>query len=96
VTAVDLPVVLPSKRLDVLVADFDTEFVVLVPEQRKAHRLDSGLSLILSSCDGTTTTAALLDEIEQTTGDQRPDLERWLHSGLAELRQLGVFAAATP
>jgi hypothetical protein len=47
-----LPELIPAKRPDVLTADFETELVVLVPEQRTAHRLDEGLSLLLDASDG--------------------------------------------
>jgi hypothetical protein len=40
---------MPAKGPDVLTADFETELVVLVPEQRTAHRLDEGLSLLLEA-----------------------------------------------
>lgn len=90
-TGAQLPAVLPLKRADVLVADFDTELVVLVPEERKAHRLDAGLSLILSSCDGVMPAAELIAEVAADTGDTHVDLERWLLNGLAELAALKVL-----
>ena len=93
-SAAELPEVLPRKRPDVLVADFDTELVVLVPEERKAHRLDAGLSLILSSCDGVTTAVELISEVAADTGDEHADLERWLGNGLAELAGLKVLVGS--
>jgi hypothetical protein len=82
---------LPSRREDVLVADFDTELVVLVPGERRAHRLDAGLSLVLSSCDGETTYAELADEVSAGTGESGESTQEWLDHALATLRDLGVF-----
>jgi hypothetical protein len=85
---------LPRKRDNVLVADFDTELVVLVTETRRAHRLDSGLSLVLGSCDGTTTRSELVDEIASGTGEARAQTKRWLDDALGQLAELDVFEPA--
>ena len=69
-----LPALMPRKRADVMVADFDTELVVLVPDERQAHHLDVGLSLVLDSCDGTTSTAAVVAEV--ALGDRDPGRRR--------------------
>lgn len=87
----DLPTRLPHRRSDVLVADFDTELVVLVPEERRAHRLDEGLSLILSTCDGTTATDTFVAEIAEATGDPTSDVEAWLRDGLEQLAALKIL-----
>jgi hypothetical protein len=84
---------LPRKRDDVLVAEFETELVVLVVEQRQAHRLDEGLSLVLSSCDGTTTAADLVAEVSAGTGESAELTAAWLEECLERLRELGVLEA---
>lgn len=82
---------MPAKRADVLTADFEAELVVLVPEQRTAHRLDEGLSLILDACDGTTTVDDFVTEVAEGTGQDRGAVSRWLEDGLRQLAELGVF-----
>jgi hypothetical protein len=86
-----LPDRLPAKRPGVLVADFDTELVVLVPDERQAHRLDEGLSLILSSCDGASATERFVTEIADATGDSSKAVEAWLLDGLRQLERLKIL-----
>lgn len=86
-----LPTTMPRKRVDVMVADFDTEVVVLVPEERLAHHLDVGLSLVLESCDGATSTAAVVAEVALGTGEAIDAVESWLADTLATLDRLNVL-----
>lgn len=79
------------RRADVLVADFDTEIVVLVPDHRKAHRLDAGLSLVFTACDGQTSVSDLIEEIRSGTGDSVAATEAWLADCLRQLDALAVF-----
>ncbi len=82
---------LPSKRPDVLVADFDTELVVLVPGQRRAHHLDEGLSLVLDACDGHTSSRSVVDEVMTGTGAAQETVETWLLDALRQLAALDLF-----
>ncbi len=86
-----LPALMPRKRADVMVADFDTELVVLVPDERQAHHLDVGLSLVLDSCDGATSTAAVVAEVALGTGTAVDAVESWLAETLATLERLNVL-----
>jgi hypothetical protein len=86
----DLPPVMPLRRPEVLVADFDTELVVLVPADRQAHHLDEGLSLVLDSCDGVTPTSALVDEVVQATGQSTDQVRVWLGDAIERLIHIGV------
>ena len=86
-----LPAVMPRKRADVMVADFETELVVLVPDERQAHHLDEGLSLVLDSCDGATPTANVVDEVVAGTGQPVEAVEVWLADTLATLDRLNVL-----
>jgi hypothetical protein len=63
----DVPRVMPPRRSEVMVADYDTELVVLVPDTRLTHHLDVGLSLILDACDGVTLSKDLINEIATAT-----------------------------
>ena len=89
-----LPALMPRKRDEVLVADFDTELVVLEPDDRQAHHLDEGLSLVLTSCDGRTPSAEVVAEVMTATGDDRVSVEAWLVSCLDRLDELKMFAPA--
>ena len=84
---------MPAKRPDVLTADFETELVVLVPEQRTVHRLDEGLSLLLDASDGVTPTADFVAEVCAATDQVEADVCRWMEDGLRQLRALDVFVA---
>lgn len=86
-----LPALMPRKRVDVMVADFDTELVVLVPDERQAHHLDVGLSLVLDSCDGVTSTAAVVAEVALGTGTAVDAVESWLAETLTTLERLNVL-----
>lgn len=86
-----LPASMPRRRSEALVADFETELVVLVPETRQAHLLDEGLSLVLDSCDGATPTAAVIAEVAAATGEPTDQVERWLADCLDRLADLGVL-----
>jgi hypothetical protein len=86
-----LPEVMPLKPPEVLTADFDGELVVYVPGENKAHHLDEGLSLVLSSCDGTTPTADFVAEVASGTGQTTSDVERWLEASIMSLAELGAL-----
>ena len=90
-TTTDLPQVMPRKRDEVMVAEFDTELVVLVPGVRMAHHLDTGLSLVLDSCDGETPTATVIAEVAEATADEPEAVSAWLHSALNELKTLDML-----
>ena len=83
---------MPMKRPDVLTADFEAELVVYVPADNKAHHLDAGLSLVLSSCDGATATADFVAEVATGTSRSTTDIESWLETSLASLAELGMLA----
>jgi len=87
----ELPPIMPRKRDEAMVADFDTELVVLVPEVRKAHLLDEGLSLVLDSCDGVTPTADVIAEVTEATGSDPQQVERWLLDALGKLSALDML-----
>jgi len=90
-----LPVVLPRKRPDVMVADFEAQLVVLVPDERQAHHLDEGLSLVLDSCDGVTTSATLVAEVAEATGSDAGIVASWLAESLATLDALNMLEPAS-
>jgi hypothetical protein len=85
-----LPAMMPRKRDEAMIADFDTELVVLVPEDREAHLLDEGLSLVLDSCDGATSTADVIDEVAAATGDTPAQVAIWLENSLRTLIELSI------
>ena len=91
----ELPAIMPRRRADVLVAEFDGELVVLVPGERMAHHLDAGLSLVLDSCDGSTPTADVVAEIAGATGDGPDTVRVWLHDAMRQLAELQVLESAS-
>jgi hypothetical protein len=86
---------MPRRRAAVVVADFDTELVVLVPEERMAHHLDEGLSLVLDSCDGVTATADVVAEVAQATGSPTDEVQLWLKKSLQTLDELNMLEGAS-
>jgi hypothetical protein len=89
-----LPTTMPRKRDEAMVADFDTELVVLVPEAREAHLLDEGLSLVLDSCDGVTPTADVIAEVADATGDTPAQVAVWLANSIQRLVELDIVVEA--
>ncbi len=92
----ELPEIMPRKRDEAMVADFDTELVVLVPEVRQAHLLDEGLSLVLDSCDGTTSTADVISEVVDATGETPEAVAAWLLDALDQLDGLNMLVRDRP
>lgn len=92
----ELPPIMPLKRADVMVATFDTELVVLVPECRRAHHLDVGLSLVLDSCDGETSTTDVVHEIAANTPSTPDEVTQWLAACLATLADLDILSPSEP
>ena len=88
----DLPDIMPRKRDEAMVADFDTELVVLVPEVRQAHLLDEGLSLVLDSCDGVTPSADVIAEVVEATGETPEAVTAWLRQALDQLDELQMLS----
>jgi hypothetical protein len=85
---------MPRRRQQVMVADFDTEMVVLVPEQRLSHHLDEGLALVLDSCDGATPTADVIGEVAHGTGEETAQVALWLADAISQLRGLDLLDPA--
>jgi hypothetical protein len=90
---IDLPPIMPGKRDEVMVAEFDTELVVLVPGVRMAHHLDAGLSLVLDSCDGKTPTADVIAEVAEATGNEPEAVSIWLCNALDQLAEREMLTA---
>lgn len=89
----DLPTIMPRKRDEVMVAEFDTELVVLVPWARMAHHLDVGISLVLDSCDGETPTADVIAEVAEATGNEPEAVSFWLRNALDQLAEREMLTA---
>lgn len=83
---------LPSVADSVVIADFDTELVVLVPEQRHAHLLEPLWAVLLDSCRRGDDRADLVGELAAATRWTTSDTDAWLDEALAELSRLGITA----
>ena len=97
-----LPAILPQRRLDVEVAEFDTESVVFDPHHRVAHRLDGWLAGVLDACDGKTSAQAFLGECVMAGLDgpsawgSEGELRRQLATALESLDRSGLLAGTKP
>jgi len=87
----DVPAVMPARRTEVMVADYDTELVVLVPHTRLTHHLDVGLSLILDACDGVTRSQDLIDEIAVATASDSGVVRQRVVEALRQFESLDII-----
>ncbi len=87
----DVPCVMPARRSDVMVADYDSELVVLVPGTRLTHHLDVGLSLILDACDGVTVSEDLVNEIATATSSKAAVVRARVLDALRQFESLDII-----
>ena len=81
---------LPRIRDDLVVADFDTELVVLVPSTRRAHLLEPMMALVFDSCRSRHTFEALVGELSSASGESEQEMIRWVTGAVATLERAGV------
>ena len=81
---------LPAIDESVVVADFDTELVVLVPAGRKAHLLEPMWALLFDSCRRGDELDDLVAELAGATGDDPAATLAWVEQALAEFDRLRV------
>jgi hypothetical protein len=81
---------LPAIDESVVVADFDTELVVLVPARRKAHLLEPMWALLFDSCRRGDAVDDLVRELAGVTGDDGAVMFAWVQQALAEFTRLGI------
>ena len=87
---------LPAICESVVVADFETELVVLVPERRKAHLLEPAWALLFDSCRRGDDGDRLIDEVAAADGGTPAEVESWVQRALTEFSRLGIVASAEP
>lgn len=87
----EVPRVMPARRSEVMVADYDTELVVLVPDTRLTHHLDVGLSLILDACDGVTLSKDLINEIATATASDVAVVRGRILDALRQFESLDII-----
>jgi hypothetical protein len=83
---------LPAIDTSVVVADFDTELVVLVPGRRKAHLLEPMWALLFDSCRSGDAVDDLVSELSTATDDDPAATLTWVEQALAEFARLGITA----
>ena len=81
---------LPAIDESVVVADFDTELVVLVPARRKAHLLEPMWALLFDSCRRGDDVDDLVTELAEATDDDPAATLAWVDLALAEFARLGI------
>jgi hypothetical protein len=84
---------LPAIDESVVVADFDTELVVLVPGRRQAHLLEPLWALLFDSCQRGDAVDDLVSELASATDDDPAATLNWVEQALAEFARLGITAS---
>ena len=84
---------LPTVASDVVVADFGSELVVLVPSRRRAHLLEPIWSLLFDSCRLGHATEDLCAELIRATRWSEEETLQWLNRAVSELERSGVVSA---
>ena len=84
--------ILPAPSSDIVVADFDTELVVLVPNTRRAHHLDPMWAVLFDSCRLGHSRAAIVSDLAAANGWSRRETEDWVERALVELTGSGIVA----
>lgn len=78
----------PSSMLEV--AEFDTELVVLVPQDRRTYHLDTAIAVVFDSCRRGDQFGELLDELSRSTGEDRRAVRSWVEQVLEEFTRCGL------
>ena len=81
---------LPAIDESVVVADFDTELVVLVPAERKAHLLEPMWALLFDSCRRGHEFDDLVAELADASSADRDVTKTWVEQALAEFDRLRI------
>ncbi len=82
----DLPPSMPERGGRLLGAVLDGEEVVYDPVLREAHLLNPTASMLLARCDGRTSVAALVAELQEAYGGDPDVIEHDVHEALADFR----------
>jgi hypothetical protein len=84
---------LPAIDESVVVADFDTELVVLVPAERKAHLLEPMWALLFDSCRRGDELDDLVAELAGATHADGDATRTWVEHALAEFERLKITSS---
>lgn len=85
---------LPMVVHGLVVADFDTELVVLRPAQRRAHHLDGLEALFFNSCQLGHNRHDFVLEVTEATSFALPDVELWIENATAAMTKSGLLEPA--
>lgn len=91
-----LPEVLPAQSLEIEIADFDVEIVVYDPRVKIVHLLTHATALVFDSCDGVTTSQALIAEFVDAGAGEPDEVAALIELSLAELSALGLLDGSEP
>lgn len=90
-SAEELPIVLPTRRNDVLVAEFDAEYVLLDPKNQMAHHLVGRLAAVYDACDGRTVTDELVAEAVAVTAVDADEFRGFVGDALNFFSNFGLL-----
>ncbi len=82
---------LPMCRDDVLVAEFDAEYVLLDPKNQMAHHLVGRLAAVYDACDGRTVTDELVAEAVAVTGCDASEFREFVGEALNFFANFGLL-----
>lgn len=83
---------LPVPSSDIVIADFNTELVVLVPNTRRAHHLEPMWAVLFDSCRLGHSRSEVVSDLAEANGWSRPETEDWVRRALGELAGSGIVA----
>lgn len=85
-----LPAVSPTLE----VADFETELVVLVPDRRAVHLLESDAALLFDSCRRGDPFDAVVAELAAATARDPAGVAEWVRGALDQFASKGLLPTA--
>lgn len=87
---------LPARHPRLEVAGFEVECVVFDPLVNRVHHLRELAAVVFDACDGTTTTASLVDELCEVLEVEPAAAQAAIESALESLREAGLLVGSEP
>ncbi len=81
---------LPDIAPTVVVADFDVELVVLVPERRRAHHLTPMWAVLFDSCRAGHSVERVVDDMSHASGWSEAEVRRWVIEATESFERSGI------
>jgi hypothetical protein len=84
----------PARRVDVEWVELDGEVVLYDPTTQVLHHLNPGAAVVWASCDGSTSVAQIMREIDDAYIGRRHEIARDVRTVISRFRRLGLLRAA--